>query len=305
MSGIVVLRQMMMIFILIMTGFILYKMHLISQYAKKDLSALVVNICSPGLIILSMFNDLSSVSKQSVLFVGMIGICFFMGLIFLGYLFTKLLRVPRELETPYIMMTVFGNLGFIGIPVALALIGPESMIYVIVFNFLYNVYMYTFGIMILKKGTTGIKTSWKDMLSPGLLACVVAFIIYWFELSVPDSVEQIVTYYGNACTLLSMLVIGISLADMHVKEVFRNKRLLLFTLIRFVAVPVAVALVLKPFMPDRIMRATIVLMAALPAGNMPAMLCEQYGKDSKPIAEGIVVTTLLSVVTISITFMFV
>ena len=59
MSGLVVLKQMIMIFILILTGFILYKKKMISDSASKDLSALVVNVCSPGLVIVSMFNDLN------------------------------------------------------------------------------------------------------------------------------------------------------------------------------------------------------------------------------------------------------
>lgn len=152
MSGVVVLKQMIMIFVLILTGFVLYKRHLISEYATKDLSALVVNVCLPGLIIVSMFNDLTSVSRSSVLFVGIIAVCFFIGLSAFGYLLVKILKIPAEQESAYIMMTVFGNLGFIGIPVALAIIGQESMVYVIVFNFMFNVYIYTFGVMILKKG---------------------------------------------------------------------------------------------------------------------------------------------------------
>ena len=55
MSGLVVLKQMIMIFILILTGFILYKKKMISDSASKDLSALVVNVCSQGLVIVSMF----------------------------------------------------------------------------------------------------------------------------------------------------------------------------------------------------------------------------------------------------------
>lgn len=305
MSGLVVLKQMIIIFILILTGFVLYKKQLISKYASKDLSALVINICSPGLIIVSMFNDLSAVSRESVIRMGIIAICFFLFLSLFGYLLVKVLKIPEAEKTAYILMTIFGNTGFIGIPVALAIIGPESMVYVVVFNFFYNVYIYTFGIMLLKKGTEGVKTSWKDMVSPGLVACVIAFCIYWFEWNPPEGVAAVAGYYGNACTLLSMIVIGISLANMKVTEVLGNKRLLLFTLIRFVLFPVAAALLLKPLLPDRIMRATVVLMTALPAGNMPAMLSEQYGKDAKTIAEGIIVTTLLSVLTITITFLFV
>lgn len=305
MSGLVVLEQMVMIFILILTGFVLYKKKMISDSASKDLSALVVNVCSPGLIIVSMFNDLSQIPRENVVFVGVIAVIFYIFLILFGYFLVWVLKVPDSLKNAYVLMTVFGNTGFIGIPVALAIIGPESMVYVIVFNFLFNLTIFTFGIMLLKKDTEGKKRTWKDYLSPGLIACIAAFLIYWFQLGLPEEIETLAGYYGNACTLLSMIVIGISLAGMKVRDMMQNKRLLAFVIIRFIAFPVILALALRPVLPDLLIRATVVLMAALPVGNFPAMLCEQYGRDPKPIAEGIVVTTILSVFTITLTFMFV
>lgn len=305
MSGLVVLEQMVMIFILILTGFVLYKKKMISDSASKDLSALVVNVCSPGLIIVSMFNDLSQIPRENVVFVGVIAVIFYIFLILFGYFLVWVLKVPDSLRNAYVLMTVFGNTGFIGIPVALAIIGPESMVYVIVFNFLFNLTIFTFGIMLLKKDTEGKKRTWKDYLSPGLIVCIAAFLIYWFQLGLPEEIETLAGYYGNACTLLSMIVIGISLAGMKVRDMMQNKRLLAFVIIRFIAFPVILALALRPVLPDLLIRATVVLMAALPVGNFPAMLCEQYGRDPKPIAEGIVVTTILSVFTITLTFMFV
>ena len=305
MNGLVVLEQKGMIFILILTGFVLYKKKMISDSASKDLSALVVNVCSPGLIIVSMFNDLSQIPRENVVFVGVIAVIFYIFLILFGYFLVWVLKVPDSLRNAYVLMTVFGNTGFIGIPVALAIIGPESMVYVIVFNFLFNLTIFTFGIMLLKKDTEGKKRTWKDYLSPGLIACIAAFLIYWFQLGLPEEIETLAGYYGNACTLLSMIVIGISLAGMKVRDMMQNKRLLAFVIIRFIAFPVILALALRPVLPDLLIRATVVLMAALPVGNFPAMLCEQYGRDPKPIAEGIVVTTILSVFTITLTFMFV
>ncbi len=305
MNSLVVLEQMVMIFILILTGFVLYKKKMISDSASKDLSALVVNVCSPGLIIVSMFNDLSQIPRENVIFVGIIGVIFYLFLIFFGYFLVWVLKVPEYLKNAYVLMTVFGNTGFIGIPVALAIIGPESMVYVIVFNFLFNLTIFTFGIMLLKKDTQGNKQSWKDYLSPGLIACIAAFGIYWFQIRLPEEIETLAGYYGNACTLLSMIVIGISLAGMKVKDMLRNRRLLIFVFIRFIALPILLALALRPVLPDLLIRAIVILMAALPVGNFPAMLCEQYGRDPKPIAEGIVVTTILSVFTITLTFMLV
>lgn len=305
MSSLVVLEQMVMIFILILTGFVMYKKKMISDSASKDLSALVVNVCSPGLVIVSMFNDLSQIPRENVIFVGAISVIFYLFLIFFGYFLVWVLKVPGHLKNAYVLMTVFGNTGFIGIPVALAIIGPESMVYVIVFNFLFNLTIFTFGIMLLKKDNQGKKQSWKDYLSPGLLACIAAFAIYWFHIELPEEIETLAGYYGNACTLLSMIVIGISLAGMKVKDMMKNRRLLVFVFIRFIAFPILLALALRPVLSDLLIREVVLLMAALPVGNFPAMLCEQYGRDPKPIAEGIVVTTILSVFTITLTFMLV
>ena len=296
---------MVMIFILILTGFVLYKKKMISDSASKDLSALVVNVCSPGLVIVSMFNDLSQIPRENVIFVGAISVIFYLFLIFFGYFLVWVLKVPGHLKNAYVLMTVFGNTGFIGIPVALAIIGPESMVYVIVFNFLFNLTIFTFGIMLLKKDNQGKKQSWKDYLSPGLIACIIAFAIYWFQLKLPEEIETLAGYYGNACTLLSMIVIGISLAGMKVKDMLKNRRLLVFVFIRFIAFPILLALALRPVLSDLLIREVVLLMAALPVGNFPAMLCEQYGRDPKPIAEGIVVTTILSVFTITLAFMLV
>ena len=305
MSSLVVLEQMVMIFILILTGFVLYKKKMISDSASKDLSALVVNVCSPGLVIVSMFNDLSQIPRENVIFVGAISVIFYLFLIFFGYFLVWVLKVPGHLKNAYVLMTVFGNTGFIGIPVALAIIGPESMVYVIVFNFLFNLTIFTFGIMLLKKDNQGKKQSWKDYLSPGLLACIAAFAIYWFHIELPEEIETLAGYYGNACTLLSMIVIGISLAGMKVKDMMKNRRLLVFVFIRFIAFPILLALALRPVLSDLLIREVVLLMAALPVGNFPAMLCEQYGRDPKPIAEGIVVTTILSVFTITLAFLLV
>lgn len=305
MSGLVVMKQMIIIFALIMTGFFLYRKQVISQAASKDMSALVLNLCSPALIISSMFSDLSAISRRNVGLVTLIGILCFAFLILLGFVMAGILRVPVFQRDSYILMTVFGNLGFIGIPVAAAVLGPKAMIYVIIFNFLFNVVIFTFGIMLVKKGVKGVKRSWTDIFSPGFIACIIAFFIYWFNIQIPADLQSLVNYCGNACTLLSLLVIGMSLVGMNVGSVLKNRRLLLFTAIRFLGVPILLALLLKPLLPDYTMRASIILMMSLPVANMPMMMAEQYGKETKTISEGIILSTLLSVATISLVFLFV
>ena len=169
--------------------------------------------------------------------------------------------------------------------------------------------IFTFGITLVKKDVEGAKHSLREiidnLMTPGFLSCIVAVIIYWFNLSVPDTVQSIVNYCANACTFLSMLVIGTSIVGMNPKKVLGNKKLIWFLLIRFLLVPVVTAILLKPILTDYIMRATLILMLALPIGNLPMMLAEQYDKDAHTISEGIILSTIMSVVTITIVFMFV
>ena len=309
MSSIVVLKQMVMIFALILIGYFLYKKKLLSDMAAKDLSIIVVNVCSPALIIASMFQDMSGVSKRNVAEVTGIGTLYFILLIAFGYAFVKLFKVSAKEKEAYILMSTFENVGFIGIPVALAILGSSSILYVIIFNFLYDIVIFTFGITLVKKDVEGAKHSLREiienLMTPGFLSCIVAFLIYWFNLSVPDTFQSIVNYCANACTFLSMLVIGTSIVGMNPKKVLGNKKLLWFLLIRFLIVPVVTAILLKPILTDYIMRATLILMLALPIGNLPVMLAEQYDKDAHTISEGIILSTIMSVVTITIAFMFV
>ena len=306
MGSIVVLKQMVMIFALIILGYFMYKRKFVSEMVMKDLSAIVVNICCPAMILASVFQDMSDISRKNVGIVTGIGLVYYVRLIVFGTAFVKIFRVQTKEKEAYVLMSTFGNVGFIGFPVSLAILGHKSILYVVIFNFLYNIFIFTFGIALVRKGTEGDKKqSWTDIFTPGFVCCIFAFLIYWFQLTVPETLQNIVTYCGNACTFLSMMVIGASVVGLNPKTIIENRKLMLFELLRFLVLPVLIAILLKPILPDYIMRATIILMLALPTGNMPVMLAEQYNKDAHTISEGIILSTVLSVVTITIVFMFV
>ena len=64
MGSIVVLKQMVMIFALIILGYFMYKRKFVSEMVMKDLSAIVVNICCPAMILASVFQDMSDFQKK-------------------------------------------------------------------------------------------------------------------------------------------------------------------------------------------------------------------------------------------------
>jgi hypothetical protein len=308
MSAGIVFSQMLIIFALMLIGLFLCKKQIISKESSKDFSSVVVNICAPMQLIMSVLNNSgTSANRSDLVHFFLLSFLAYVIMVLFGFVINIILRVPKNFQKDYHLMTIFGNCGFIGIPVAQALFGSESLIYVAAFNLCYNLFMYTYGIWIITSDMDGIsmKDQLKKFINPGNISCIITILIFWFQIQVPEQIQSLCTYAGQPATFLALLVIGISLADMSIKEMLQDKRFFLFTVIRFVLFPIIFVSVLKLFIADLLIRGTLALMIAVPVGNMPAMMRAQYGQDDHLLVKGAIVTTTLSVITITITCMFV
>ena len=121
----------------------------------------------------------------------------------------------------------------------------------------------------------------------------------------PAIISSSLTYAGRTTTFLSMLVLGVSVAQMAPKEIFSHPKLDAFTLIRQILLPVGFTLLLGLFINNVLILNTAALMLAVPAGNMPLMLSKQLHVDESTISQGIILTTILSLVTIPLVTLFI
>ena len=151
MSITVVLQQMIMIFILIGIGMLLYKKEMLSEMTSKQISGIIVNVTNPALLICSAFQDGPKVSLRELCIALGIYLIVYALLIIMGFLIPRVLRVPHMYHYSYQMLTIFGNVGFIGIPLASAVLGAQSLIFVSIYNLIFNILIYTFGISLLEK----------------------------------------------------------------------------------------------------------------------------------------------------------
>jgi hypothetical protein len=101
-----------------------------------------------------------------------------------------------------------------------------------------------------------------------------------------------------------MAVIGISLARTNLKPIFTQVRLYLFVVLRFILIPILISVVLRLFIKDDLLYGACVLLSAVPVGNLPLMRVEEAGGDGTVLSQGIILSTILSVVTIPIVTLF-
>ena len=300
MSTVIVFQQMLVIFILIAVGYGLSKKGLVTDSGSKLLSFLVVNVTNPAMILSSVFEENVSVTRQNVIIMILVTAIIYAVLVLLGWLLPKLYRIPGREQKYYNMMVVYANTGFIGIPLISAVLGTQALIYVTVFNIAFTLLFYTHGTRILLSDGERQKVTWKTFINIGTVSGLLALVFFWFRLRFPAVIEGSITTMGKATTFLSMTVLGVSLAQIPLRKIFSSVRLLLFVLARMLALPAVFCLILKQFLGGGLMINAVALMLAMPSANMPLMVAKQHGLETETLSRGIVLSTILSIVTITV-----
>lgn len=303
------LEQMVVLFLLMGVGYLCYKKQIITNEVSKKLSAIVVNVGNPALVLKGCIAE-EKIRGEELLLTGAIMVFMYAALLLLAEILPRLLRVEKKSMGAYRVMTVFSNIGFMGFPVISALYGSGALLYAAVFMIPYSALIYTYGITAMsRKQETGEKGQlWdnlKRILNIGVVACILAFIIYLTGVRIPVFAEKTITNLSNLTAPLSMMVIGASLATINLKQLFTDTRLLLFSVIKLIVIPVAGMMLIRQFVDSEVICGVCMVMLATPVGSMTAMLAQQYDGDYEMASRGVALTTILSVATMPLVAMLV
>ncbi|MBR0119750.1 MAG: AEC family transporter [Eubacterium sp.] len=298
MGFLTVLQQMGMIAFLVAIGFLTGKRKIVDSVSSKSISTIVVDICNPAMMLTSVLDGSITAGHDELITAGAIAVIFYAVMVLIGFVLPKLLRVETDKQRFYNMMCVYTNVGFIGIPVAHAILPPDGMLCVLVCNVMYSLLFYTHGVAILSGNKEKIRPS--QILSPGTIAAILSILIVWFRVSLPEVINETISYVGNATVFLSMLLLGVSIARSGLLEGLKSVKLWLFILIRMIALPTVLAVILKSLNIDPVITAGMCLMATMPVGNLPLIQAEKTGEDTTILSRAIAVTTVVSMITITV-----
>lgn len=294
----VLLQQMGILLVYMMIGYVACKKEYFDQEFGKKLSWLVVNVANPMLAISAVVNNEEQITKKDFYVTVLLAICFYAFFLILAQILPRLIGVQKSDIGVYKMMTTFNNIGFMGFPVIAAAYGNGALIYAVPFSIMFNILCYTWGIQTLCGG--GEKGNWKRIINIGTISGIISIVLFFMQIPVPKMICSLSAGLSNLTGPLSMLVIGISIAAMELKDLFTDVKLLKFALIKLLAVPVAAMLLVCQVIDNRLICEVFLVMMATPAASMCAMLSQQYGGDYELAAKGVALTTILSVVTMPI-----
>ena len=296
----VVFQTMLKLFLLLILGFVLFKCHIFDEYTNKKISALIVNVASPMLIISSIAGVEGSNKSIVFLMIGA-GILMYIGFIILGKIINRIFPFPKKDWPVYECMVVFANTGFMGYPVLLDVFGQEAVFYASLIHMAFNFFVYTYAIMCLTKGDDSeFKLNFKQLLTPGIILIFVGIFIYLFDIQLPSVLMDTINSVGSLTAPLSMMMIGSSLAVYPIKDSFTDWRSYVFAFVRLMIVPFVTMIMCRLLLIDAYYANITIITNAMPVGSMVLMLATQYNANVKIVTRNIVVSTLLSVITIPI-----
>ncbi len=288
---------------MMLVGFFSFRMKVFDGNGQHQISKIVVNILNPCLIISAIAGDRAADEAGLVVqdFIAALAFyTFFILASFCFYFFRgKVGSKDRQELTLEQLMMFLSNIGFFGIPVIKAMFGDGYVIYLIFYMLLFNLVAYTLGIFLVSRESgTGARFSFKSVINTGTVISIIAIVLYLADVPVSDTAKSFFTYMGNACIPLSMLLIGGSLAQLDLKEVFTDKNIYGYILLRNIIVPGIGILILRMLPFDPVIVKICCLSASMPIAALTGMLAEQYAHRGNYCNKMIAMSTVLSVITV-------
>ena len=289
-------------------GYIFRKKNIIGEGGAKPLVVLLIYITQPFLIIMSFQGQ-----KYSSDILGKMGIVLALSVIihfimlFTAKIIFDIFNISRDKKGVYIFASAFSNCGYIGIPVVTALFfnSPylaEMLIYLSVYIVVFNIINWTVGIYIISGDKKYI--SFKNaIINPTTLALIVALPLFFMGITISEYTQPVANAFnmiGEMTTPISLIILGIKLAEMPITQVFTTKSVYLVSLLKLIVMPLvilAIMLVLGNFIPDIIIYVMVVV-TAMPVATVTVANADKFGGDSYSAAKCMLCSTLLSIITI-------
>ena len=292
-----IFEQMLVLLILMITGAVAARFGVMDEETNRRFTRFTLVIPQTCMILGSVMNADLGITPAQVFQVLGIGCVMYAILVAVSFLVPVIYRCKPQEKGLYSFMTIFGNTGFMGLPIVGAIIGGPAAFYAAMLNIPFNILAYTLGIALLSsEGKT--KIQWKLLLNPPMFAAVLAVVLVCVDLHVPSPLARAVDMLGDMVVPCSMIIIGASLGSQKLRDVFCDWHVYAFAPVRLILIPIILWAVMHLFVHDAVLLGTITVLGAMPVASFATMLSIQYGGNVQMASRSVFVTTVLSVATV-------
>lgn len=259
-----VVNQVVILFLLILVGFIIRKLGILNRELNKGLSDFLLYVTLPFSIVTSFNFPFSKTLLSNAAVVLLISIAIHI----FAILISKLLyfKYPPATNRVLRAATAFSNCAFMGFPILASVYGTQGVFYGSFYVLAFHLLIWTAGVVIF----TGKRNAatWRQMLNPAVIAVVIGLFLFIFSIKLPTPIFKTLEMVGSMTTPLSMLIIGSLLTEIKFSEVFSGFPIFYATIIRLIILPLVAMTLLMLSGVKGIILGVPVLATAMPAAAL-------------------------------------
>lgn len=290
-----VIAQLISLFLMMFVGYIAARAQIITPDFRKRLSTFTLSVAAPGVILSSALQ--SEMPASGMLTVLLIATLFFVIMIPLAAVLSRVLSArPQERKLDQLML-VFTNVGFMGIPVAQALYGMNGVAMVSMFILTFNLAFFSYGLMLISGEMT---FNLRSLCNPCIFAALGALFFALTGLHLPGPIESTLASIGSMNTPLAMIIIGASLAHSDLRVALTNPRLYKISLARMLIMPLCMLAIMRLLPIDPMLAGVAVCEAAMPVAGNCAMASDMYTPEDMTASHAVIVSTLMSALSLPV-----
>jgi len=221
----------------------------------------------------------------------------YLGIIFIALLLTfflsrRLFEDDKERSIASIAALI-GNTGNLGIPLGIAVFGPESVPFTTLINLTNMFVVYTLGVYFYSRGDFSIQESIKNIFKlPLLWFAIIALSFNLLQIQLPTELMSALKMGAYASIVIQLIILGMYLKGVTLKHL--NTRLILHVnSIKFIALPALAFFLLQLTPLSSMIKGVILLELFMPLAIANVNLGSLYNCRPKDITALIFISSLL------------
>lgn len=292
--SLLVFNQVTIMLILMGLGYYAYKLKFLSPQGSKDMSAILMYLVTPAVILQSFSIERTAEKTAALLTAIPYALILAVVGIVLAYIFQR--------KNPSLNFAVaFPNTGFIGIPVVYGVLGSEAVFYMLPLVMIFLILSWTYGVFVLTQNRHHLQLK-NIVRNPIVLFELIGFLLYFSQFKLPSLLTQTLNLLTPLNSSLPMFVIGAMLADIPFRSMFGDIKVYWATLQRLVLIPLVVAIILVTLPGNstniHLMKTALFIGVATPSGAFTVLLAKLHGVDTTQGVKIVSLSTLASVISI-------
>lgn len=298
---IMIAQQVLVLFIIIIIGFICGKKGILNDTSAKGITDIVLYVVTPCVMITAFQRSFSFELLGNVIIAAACAALIMAGSIIIS---TIIFHDKNESRKKVLQFsTVFSNCGFMSLPLQKAILGDNGWFYGSIFVAVFNLFVWTYGLVSMSGDKRQLSLK-KLAFNPGIVGVLIAVILFICSITLPYIISQPMQYLSELNTPLPMLIIGYHLSKAHFKKAFTDAGVYLAMGIRLVLIPLLITFTLSLLPLDKDMIIAFIIASSAPTAATTTMFASKFNRDTELSVSIVSSTTLVSILTMPLIVAF-